>query len=176
MVHFMYHLDWHWDTQVKHYFWVWVWGRVVVREVGWAFESTDSVNRWSSTIWWASPSLLWENKRWRKEEFTLCFLPFLLCWEQLLSYSLLPLTGIYSPCSQAFGLIPPYFLGFHLADGRGIVGLLSCHNCKRVYISYWFHFFGGSWLIHWRLENLYKLDWEFQVMGLSFRGLRTQTS
>lgn len=45
-------------------------GRVQMR---WAFESMDSVNPLSSSIWWVS-SNLWENRRGRKEEFT----PFLL--------------------------------------------------------------------------------------------------
>ena len=55
------------SAQIKHYFWVCLWGCF---QMSLAFESIDSVKSTHPRGWTSSPLRAWTNKRLRREEFT----------------------------------------------------------------------------------------------------------
>lgn len=124
--------------QVKHYFWVYLWGYFWKRL---SFDSVDWVKKTSLAVWWASSKLLstWIQQKVREGQILSLFLSWdvhllfaLGCW----SYWFLGLFGlgltytISSSVSQTFGFELNCTTGFpdSPACRWQIVGFLSFHN------------------------------------------------
>lgn len=146
MVNFMWQCDWPQGAQVKHYFWVYLWGHFRMRP---AFASVDSV------VWTALPSMgghhpiQWgpeQNKRWKKEEFS----PFLLpAYLRELGHCTSALGPRYTPPAPLFsGRQTQIELHHQFSQVSSLQtvdrGFPSLHN----HISPVSCFFGEHWLKH----------------------------